>query len=301
MMVTTEVRVRGRKKVYYRSVSVREGKTVRKRRVYLGSDLDEGDLRTAELRADEELDPLAHLLDAYDLKRLERIRRSYQRLPNSTFRNRYEAFMTSLTHDSTAIEGNTLTLRETGSLLFETITPSSRPIKDILEVLNHREALDMLLSTEGDVSKDLTLNLHSIVMKGTLERGMEGQLGRYRTVQVHIRGTDWMPPSPKDVPRDMATLLRWYTRNRKRLHPVVVASYFHIGFELVHPFVDGNGRVGRLLMNHILHRNGFPMVNIPNSRKNEYYDHLERGQLDGDIRPFVSFLIELMEKNKVMI
>ncbi len=300
-MVTTEVRVRGKKKNYYRAVSIREGNTIRKRRVFLGSDLDEAGLKAAELRADEELDPLAHLLDADDLKRLEMIRRSYQRLPPSTFRNRYETFMTSLTHDSTAIEGNTLTLRETGSLLFEAITPSTRPLKDILEVLNHREALDLILSTENDISKDLILKLQSIILKGTLDAGLNDQIGRYRTLQVYIRGTNWMPPSPQEVPKDMTTLLRWYSRNKNRLHPVIVASYFHIGFELVHPFVDGNGRVGRLLLNHILHRNGFPMVNIPNSRKNEYYDHLETGQVKGDIGPFVSFMIELMERNRVML
>jgi len=300
-MVYTEVQVKGRKRAYYRTISVRNGDKVGKKRVFLGSDLDEEELHMAEKRADAELDPLNGLLTGEDHRRLERIRKVYRTLPASTYGNRYESFISSFTHDSTAIEGNTLTLKETGSLLFDSISPSSRPMKDIMEVLNHREALDHLLRSECDISKDLVLELHGMMMKGTLDAGLNDQIGKYRTYQVYIRGTDWMPPSPKDVPRDMATLLRWYSRNRKRLHPVVVAAYFHVGFEIIHPYVDGNGRVGRLLMDLILHRNGYPMVNIPNARKNEYYDHLERGQLDGDLRPFVSFLIELMEKNKVMI
>lgn len=109
-----------------------------------------------------------------------------------------------------------------------------------------------------------------------------------------------MPPSPADVPIDMKELFRWYTSNKEKLHTLVLSSYFHAGFETIHPFVDGNGRVGRLLLNFVLHRNGFSMVNIPNSRKLEYRQYLERAQVDGDLRPFVKFLFDLMMSSDLM-
>jgi Fic family protein len=125
-------------------------------------------------------------------------------------------------------------------------------------------------------------------------------VGVYRSVQVFIRGVEWVPAAPEDVPRDMATLLSWYAKNRKKVHPLVLAIYFHVGFETVHPFVDGNGRVGRLLMNFILHRNGLPMLNIPNERRLGYYDVLEEAQVNGNLRPFIEFVIELYEESKLV-
>ena len=100
----------------------------------------------------------------------------------------------------------------------------------------------------------------------------------------------------------MKTLLTWYTKNKdqKGVHPLVVAAYFHVGFETVHPFVDGNGRIGRLLLNFILHKKGFPMVNIPNSGKHGYYMALERAQVHGELRPFIELLVRLMMEGDLL-
>ena len=106
-----------------------------------------------------------------------------------------------------------------------------------------------------------------------------------------------MPAAPGDVPRDMTALLSWYAKHREKVHPLVLALYFHVGFETVHPFVDGNGRVGRLLLNHILHRNGYPMVNIPNSQRGRYYAVLHEAQVRGDLRPFIEFVMELYRES----
>ena len=98
---------------------------------------------------------------------------------------------------------------------------------------------------------------------------------------------------------DFYHLLKWHTINKTKLHPLIVAAYFHSGFELIHPFIDGNGRVGRLLMNFILHKNGYPMINIPNTRKLEYYKALEEAQVNGHLREFVKFLFDLMKEGKI--
>ncbi|HLE46784.1 MAG TPA: Fic family protein [Candidatus Thermoplasmatota archaeon] len=290
-MAFTEVQRRGRRKYYYRVRSVRKDGKVTKERVFLGTNLRPPDLKKKERRADRELGLLSELLTQQDQTFLDRVRAAYAKEPRSTTQNRYGAFVAQLTYDSNAIEGNTLTLDETSQLLFEGLVPA-KSLREVHEALNHKSAFDQALAYRGDVTKKFICRLHEIVVKDTLPVDLDSQIGGYRDVQVYIRGVDWVPAKPKDVPKDMKALLEWYTKNKKKLHPVVVSAYFHTGFELVHPFVDGNGRVGRLLMNFILHRNGYPMVNIPKVRRREYYAALHKGQVEGDLRPFVSLLID---------
>ncbi len=98
----------------------------------------------------------------------------------------------------------------------------------------------------------------------------------------------------------MAALFSWYTKNKNKIHPIVLSAYFHSAFETIHPFVDGNGRVGRLLMNFILHRKDYPMINIPAKKRYEYYTALESSQLNGNLRPLVKFLVGLMKEEKII-
>jgi Fic family protein len=184
--------------------------------------------------------------------------------------------------------------------LFDEIVPSSKSLREVNEVLNHRKALDFLLKYNRDITRAFILELHELVMKETLKSELNKEIGRFRSVQVYIRGVDWIPPTPEDVPKDIKNLLSWYTKNKKKLHPIVIAAYFHIGFEIIHPFVDGNGRVGRLLMNFILHKNGYPMINIPLERRFEYYDCLQAAQVNGTLRPFMDLQLDLLRKSKLM-
>ena len=298
-MAYTEIKKKGKNKYYYRVRSVRNGEKVSKKRIYLGNGLSKKELAEAEKDADRELGVLDSLLTAEDIKILDKIKKKYAKEPKITSDNRYEAFTSLFTHDSTAIEGNTLTLQETASLLFDEIVPSQRALREINEVLNHKKAFDFILGYDEDITKRFICDLHKLVIKDTLSEELEAQIGRYRTVQVYIRGLDWIPPGPKDVPEDMKNLLTWYSKNKSKLHPLVVAIYFHVGFETVHPFVDGNGRVGRLLLNFILHKNEYPMVNIPNVERYRYYEALREAQVEGNLRPFIDFLIELLKESKI--
>lgn len=297
-MSFTEKQQRNGRTYYYRTISVRDGDSVRKERRYMGCDLAPEELEEAEREADMELGVLGALLTTEELEFLEGLEKTHAQQPPSTRKNRYEAFVSMFTHDSTAIEGNTLTLQETASLLFDGLAPG-KSLREVNEVLNHKRAFDHLLEYEGDVTRDLILDLHRLVVRDTLDPDLEDQVGAYRTVQVYIRGVEWVPAAPEDVPTDMASLLSWYAKNREGVHPLVLAIYFHVGFEAVHPFVDGNGRVGRLLMNFILHRNAYPMVNIPNVQRNRYYDVLHEAQMNGELRPFIEFIIELLQGSRI--
>ena len=298
-VVFTEIIKKGGRKYYYRTISKRNGKKVEKKRKYLGSDLEPEELRKAEREADLELGVLDALLFDEEIEFLSVLKETFSNQPPSTFKNRYEAFISQFTHDSTAIEGNTLTLQETASLLFDEIAPQ-KSMREINEVLNHKGAFDHLLDHKGDIDKGFILELHHRVISDTLEQGLEDQVGRYRKVQVFIRGVEWIPAAPEDVPDDMTALMTWYSRNRELVHPLVLAIYFHVGFETIHPFVDGNGRVGRLLMNFILHKNEYPMVNIPNTLRNRYYTVLSHAQVGGDLRPFIEFVIDLWKGSELL-
>ncbi len=297
-MAYTEIKEKNGKKYFYRVKSVREGKKVKKKRIYLGVDLNKKELLKEEEKADKELQLLSTLLTAEEKDQLEKIKKDYLSQPKETKENRYESFVSLFTYDSTNIEGNTFTLQETSQLLFENITPR-KSLREINEVVNHKKAFDSLLDIKKDLSKELILKIHKLVVQNTLKPDLKDQIGKYRTLQVYIRGADWLPPKPGEVSKEMGYLLSWYSKNKKKLHPLILAAYFHSAFETIHPFVDGNGRIGRLLMNLILHKNKYPMINIPNKEKYNYYKSLESSQLKGDLRPLVKFLFDILKKEKI--
>ena len=298
-MAYTEIKEKNGRKYYYRVQSVRKGNKITKKRVYIGVDLAKKQLSEKEVEADKELMLLSTLLTENEIKELEKIKKQYALLPKENLENRYEAFVSLFSYDSTNIEGNTLTLQETSQLLFEKITPR-KSLREINEVINHREAFDYILSWDKDVSKEMILKLHELVVKNTLKDELKEQIGKYRTLQVYIRGTNWLPPKPEEVPEEMQVLLSWYSKNKGKLHPLILTAYFHSAFETIHPFVDGNGRIGRLLINFILHKYAFPMVNIPNKKKYFYYKALESAQLKGDVRSLVKFLFDMLKEGNII-
>lgn len=297
-MVYTEIKEKNRKKYFYRVLSIREGSKTKKRRIYLGVDLDKNNLIDREKTADKELMLLSTLLNEEEKKELEKIKKEYARQSEGNLENRYESFVSLFTYDSTNIEGNTLTLQETAQLLFENITPR-KSLREINEIINHKTAFDFILDNKKEISKELILHIHKLIVQNTLKPELENQIGKYRTLQVYIRGARWLPPKPGEVPKELASLLSWYSKNKKILHPLILAAYFHSAFETIHPFIDGNGRVGRLLLNLILRRNKYPMINIPNKKKHIYYNALEESQLKGNLKPLVKFLFDLLKEEKI--
>lgn len=297
-MVYTEIKKKNKRKYFYRVKSVKKGSKVGKERIYLGANLNKNELKELEEKADKELVLLSTLLSKEEIKEFEKIKRAYLKEPKQTKENRYESFVSLFTYHSTNIEGNTLTLQETSQLLFEGRTPR-KSLREINEVINHKQAFDFILNYKEDISKKFILELHKIVIKNTLKSELNEQTGKYRTLQVYIRGAEWIPSKPEEVAGEMANLLSWYTKNKKKLHPLILSAYFHSAFETIHPFVDGNGRVGRLLINFILHKNDLPMINIPHEKRYVYYQTLKASQTRGDLKPLVAFLFKLLKKSKI--
>ena len=296
-MVHNEIQEKNRRKYYYRVKSIRAGNKVKKERIYLGVNLSKEELEKKQRKADIKLNVFDVILTKEDKEFLNKIKKDFSKEPKENYENRYEAFCSLFTYDSTGIEGNTLTLSETTHLLFEGIVPKEKSLREIHEVINHKKAFDYILNYKEDITKELILELHRLVIMNTLSKDMISQIGRYRTVQVFVGRS--IPPNPSKVPNQMARLLKWYSVNKKKLHPLVLASYFHTEFEKIHPFIDGNGRVGRLLMNFILYKNKFPMINIPKRKRFKYYEVLQNAQYKSDLKGFVKFLINILKKEKL--
>ncbi len=296
-MVHNEVQEKNGRKYYYRVKSIRKGNKIRKERVYLGVNLSKKQLEKKEKEADRKLNIYEVILTKEEKEFLNKIKKEFSKDPKENYENRYEAFCSLFTHDSTGIEGNTLTLSETSHLLFEGIVPKEKSLREIYEVINHKKAFDFILNYTGDITKEFILELHKLVITNTLRQDLVSQTGRYRNVQVFVGRS--IPPNPFEVPKQMARLLKWYSTNKSKLHPLVLASYFHTEFEKIHPFVDGNGRVGRLLMNFVLYKNKFPMINIPKRRKFKYYEVLQNAQYKNNLKDFAGFLIDILKKEKL--
>ena len=296
-MAHTEIQEKNGSKYYYRVKSFRDGKRVRKERIYLGVNLEKNELSKMEFEADKKLNVFNVILSEEDKKILEKIKREFSKEPRENYKNRYESFCSLFAYDSTGIEGNTMTLEETSFLLFEGIVPREKSLREIHEVINHKKAFDCILNYKGDITKEFILKLYELVIINTLRQDLMSQIGKYRTVQVFIGGS--IPPKPQDVPDKMGGLLRWYSSNKKSLHPLVLASHFHAEFEKIHPFVDGNGRVGRLLINFIMRKNKLPMINIPKKRRFKYYEVLHAAQYKNNLKPFVKFLVSILRNDEL--
>lgn len=291
-MAYTEVQRRGQRKYYYLSKSLRRAGKVRKERRYLGANLSGRELKRLEQEAMRLFDkPLESVLTVSERKNLELAKRKHEKLPKETWQNRYERFLAQFTYDSNAIEGNTLSLQETSAVIFDNVTPEGKTPREINEAVNHKRAFDYMLGYDGELDKRFVCDLQRMVVANALRADLEAQSGKYRSVQVFIRGAAFMPPKPKDVPKEMRRLLSWHKRHKDNLHPLIAAAYFHAAFESIHPFVDGNGRTGRLLINFMLRQEGFPMANIPNSERLSYYRCLEEAR-KGSLRALVKLLYD---------
>lgn len=227
------------------------------------------------------------------LKRLK----SYRPLPVSAVRKIREQFEIEMTYNSNAIEGNSLTLKETFLVINEGITIKGKPLKDHLEAKNHKEALDYLYDL---VSKDKKNTFSEAMIRFFNQMVIQDidkeWAGKYRNSEVIITGSKHKPPQAIDIPMLMSDLIKWFKQNSKNLHPVELAAIIHYKLVAIHPFFDGNGRTARLLMNVILMGNDYPLAIILKNDRKRYYNDLAKA--DGeDLISFIRFVARAVERS----
>ena len=229
----------------------------------------------------------------HDLDQLKQKLDAHRPLSPAVIQNLREDLVLRWTYHSNAIEGNTLTLKET-KVAMEGITVGGKTMREHLEAINHREAIhyaEELVAQKEPLSQRDIKAIHQLVMKNIDDRNA----GVYRTNNVIIAGAEHTPPDFLHVLQEMDNLMGWYLNEAQSLHPVERAAQLHSDFVKIHPFIDGNGRTARLLMNLELMRAGFPAAVLPVEKRLEYYEALDAAHTQNVHQPFLSLIIEIVE------
>lgn len=209
-----------------------------------------------------------------------------------------QALELEYTFESNRIEGNTMTLRETDLVINEGLTISGKSMREHLEVVNHQEAIAYikdLTQKNTSINERELLSIHNLILRGIHPE----DAGRYRKAQVMIQGSSHVPPQPFLVTKEMEDFFSWYETNKSSLHPIVLAAEIHERLVTIHPFIDGNGRTSRLVMNLILLQHGYIIANIKGDydSRMQYYKTLETAQTNNNKEDFLLFIAQIEKES----
>ena len=215
-------------------------------------------------------------------------------LPEEALKKIQDALDIEYTYESNRIEGNTLTLQETALVVNEGVTISGKSMREHLEAINHTEAISYIkdiAKQDIEISERTIKEIHALILHG-IDRE---NAGRYRTVPVMISGSTHIPPQPYLIEKQMEDfILRFKQMEKEKVHPVLIAAYLHDELVRIHPFIDGNGRTSRLLMNLYLLRNGYVIITLKgsNDAKVSYYMALEKSHTEHLPEDFQKLVVE---------
>lgn len=221
----------------------------------------------------------------------------YKPLPQEVIKNLDEWFRIELTYTSNAIEGNTLTRQETAMVVEEGITVEGKSIQEHLEAINHAQSFDFIQKNlvqkkRTDITQQDILGIHRMI----LQKINDTDAGRYRTVAVRLRGSQTILPNPLKVSELMEEFIQWLNGNNTD-HPVKIAADAHYKLVTIHPFVDGNGRTARLLMNLLLMQAGYPSAIIRKEDRSAYINSLEKGQTGGTLDDYYLTIYDAVDRS----
>jgi Fic family protein len=210
-------------------------------------------------------------------------------LPEPVRKNYEDAFAIEYTHNSTAIEGNTLSLMETKLVLEDKLSIGGKELREIYEVVNHDKAFAYIQKcvAEGKPLGEVIIkDIHELLMENIFQGGV------YRNVDVKITGASHHPPSPNQM---YIEIKNFYADlpHKSDLNPIELAAWTHAEFVKIHPFADGNGRTSRLIMNYQLIADGFLPVSIPKDSRLDYFKSLESYAVNDDLKPFSSLVADI--------
>jgi len=233
-----------------------------------------------------------------NFKKLDKLKAkldTYRPLNNTIVKNLREDLILRWTYNSNAIEGNTLTLNET-KVALEGITIGGKHLREHFEAINHKEAIEFVesLVVRDEILSEYSIkSLHALILKNIDDKNA----GSYRNINVLISGATHRPPTNIEVPSKMEAFINWYKTKAQTLHPIERACRVHVDFVGIHPFIDGNGRTSRLLMNFELMKSGFPPVVLKVENRLAYYNALDKAHTLGDYKPFIDLVALLVEES----
>ena len=217
---------------------------------------------------------------------------NHRPLSDKTVRKLVQKMEIEYTYNTNAIEGNTLTHRETQLVIREGITIAGKSLRDHLEAKNHPAAIRFIESLKDQpLSVENIKKVHEIIFYNILESA-----GLWRKGQVFVEGADFVPIPAPEIAQEMELLVKWLNDNQSELRPIELASVFQHKLVLIHPFEDGNGRVARILMNLLLLKYGYPLTIIRTYDRRRYYNTLKKAD-NGNLKPFVNFIARCVEES----
>ena len=215
---------------------------------------------------------------------IEKLKQAYNEkiksLDKEEFEKFEETFFTELTYNSNAIEGSSLSLEDTNLILNEGLVPKGKTLREINEAKNHKLAINFINNYNGDLDELFILKLHAIILNDISEKFA----GRYRETSVRIFKSDINFPDASKVPQLVKNLVYWYKINKSKMHPFEMAIIFSAKFVSIHPFIDGNGRTSRLIMNFLLKKKKYPWINIYMKQRADYLKAVRRAN-DENYKP----------------
>ena len=202
-------------------------------------------------------------------------------------------FELRFTHNSTAIEGNTLTLMETKVVLEDGVAIGGKELREIYEVINHKKAYGYVkkcIAENKPLDESIVKDLHAILTENIIVGGI------YRKEEVRISGAGFTPPAGNEMYMQIKNFYEDLKIKENELNSIELAVWTHAEFVRIHPFIDGNGRTSRLLMNYQLLINGFLPISVAKENRLDYYNALEQYAVNDDLTPFADFVAELEEQ-----
>jgi Fic family protein len=220
---------------------------------------------------------------------------SFRPLPKELIINLNDWFRIELTYSSNALEGNTLTSSETALIVEKGLTIGGKTLKEHLEAVNHAEAFDYVLelarSSKVDIALRDVFDIHRLILR----RIDDDNGGKLRRIGVRISNSDFKFPESFRLPELMDDFIQWLHATQD--HPVIIAADAHLKLVTIHPFIDGNGRTARLLMNLLLLQQGYPPASIVPPERNTYIDSLVQAQKFNDAIPYYEIIINAVKRS----
>ena len=296
MVYIEKFKVKG--KNYYKLVhNIRKGKKITHKTKYLGKTLPQK-ARLEQLKK-EFLREIAGKKYKYllreDIEKIEKKKLKYKKeikkltpLEKEKYLNE---FMIRFTYDSSKLAGVPITLRQTFLILKEGIIPKNiKSLKNVKELENHEKGFMIITKYKGKLDLKLIKKLHKILFTG-INNEIAGKLRDELKRNVKLAGTSFVPPKWRDLNKEIVNFFGWYKAENRRLHPLELASLIHLKLISIQPFVDGNSRLSRLLMNWVLWKKGYPLIDIPVEDLENYYGAIDKYQLEGrKEKPFIDYI-----------
>lgn len=226
------------------------------------------------------------------IPKLDRIHNGFisnnKKMPKSLIKEQIEEFSIVFTYHTNRIEGSTLTLQDTFDLLLRGLTPAKKPESDTIETQMHRQIFLDLINNKKPMTISSVLSWHREIFGKTKPE----YAGMIRNHNVRVSNSESKFPDHAQVSQLLKKFFAWYKKEKRKIHPVELAALAHLKFVSIHPFGDGNGRISRLIMNHILAEFDFPLFLIKYEGRLFYYHALERSQTENNEMPFLQWFMK---------